>query len=65
MNLIKELIDPAGRQKESTSGAACTELLEAAGIPYTSRGSSISDGLELIRAALAPALGEPKLHIHS
>jgi len=57
-------VDPAGRQKESTSGAACTELLTAAGIPCAWRGSTISEGLELIRAALAPAAGEPSLAIH-
>ncbi|MBN1943379.1 MAG: hypothetical protein JW849_08820 [Phycisphaerae bacterium] len=57
-------VDPAGRQKESTSGAACTELLSAAGIPCVSRPSSIVDGLELIRAALAPATGGPRLYVH-
>lgn len=57
-------VDPAGRQKESTSGAACTELLASVGIPCTSRASTIADGLELIRAALAPAVGEAKLFIH-
>ena len=57
-------VDPAGRQKESTSGQACTELLEAAGIPCASRGSTVTEGLELIRAALAPAVGEPTLMIH-
>jgi len=57
-------VDPAGRQKESTSGAACTELLAAAGIPCAWRGSTISEGLELVRAALAPAAGEPTLYVH-
>ncbi|MCD4823969.1 MAG: hypothetical protein K8S55_05140 [Phycisphaerae bacterium] len=57
-------VDPAGRQKESTSGAACTELLTAAGIPCAWRGSGIVEGLELIRAALAPATGEPSLYVH-
>ncbi len=57
-------VDPAGRQKESTSGAACTELLAAAGIPCAWRGSNISDGLELIRAALAPAAGPARLYVH-
>ena len=57
-------VDPAGHQKESTSGAACTELLAAAGIPCAWRGSNISDGLELIRAALAPAAGPARLYIH-
>jgi len=57
-------VDPAGRQKESTSGAACTELLTAAGIPCTWRASTIGEGLELIRSVLAPASGEVKLQIH-
>ncbi len=56
-------VDPAGRQKEATSGAACTELLRAAGIPSTCRASTIAEGLELIRSALAPACGEPSLVI--
>ncbi len=57
-------VDPAGRQREATSGAACTELLAAAGIPCTARRSTIAEGLELIRSALAPALGEASLTIH-
>jgi len=56
-------VDPAGRQKEATSGAACTELLAAGGIPCNWRTSSIAEGLELIRAALAPAMGSPRLLI--
>lgn len=56
-------VDPAGRQKESTSGAACTDLLAAAGIACNWRASSIAEGLELIRAAMAPAAGEPALLI--
>ncbi len=57
-------VDPAGNQTEATSGAACTELLAAAGIPCTFRASSIVDGIELIRVALAPADGQPMLAIH-
>ena len=57
-------VDPAGRQKESTSGAACTELLASAGIPCACRGSTIGEGLELIRAAMAPAVGEHRLLVH-
>ncbi|MFP3937086.1 MAG: hypothetical protein ACLFVW_02000 [Phycisphaerae bacterium] len=56
-------VDPAGRQKEATSGAACTELLRAAGIPSACRSSTIAEGLELIRAALAPAFGDASLVI--
>jgi hypothetical protein len=57
-------VDPAGRQRESTSGAACTEMLAAEGIPCTWRRSNVAEGLELIRAALAPAAGPPSLCIH-
>jgi len=57
-------VDPAGRQRESTSGAACTEMLAAEGIPCTWRRSNVAEGLELIRAALAPAAGPPSLSVH-
>jgi len=57
-------VDPAGRQRESTSGRACTEILAAAGIPCAWRASSLGDGLELIRSALAPAAGEPALLVN-
>jgi len=56
-------VDPAGNHREPTSGAACTELLAAAGIPCTSRRSNVAEGIELIRAALDPAAGEPRLLI--
>jgi hypothetical protein len=56
-------VDPAGKQKESTSGVACTELLHSLGIYCTSRQSGISEGLELIRAALDPADGPATLRI--
>ena len=62
--VVMTYVDPAGRQKESTSGQACTELLAAAGIPSASRASTLVEGMELIRAALAPAAGEPTLLIH-
>ncbi|MCK4601369.1 MAG: hypothetical protein KAU28_02815, partial [Phycisphaerae bacterium] len=62
--VVMTYVDPAGRQRESTSGAACTEILAAEGIPCAWRASTISEGLELIRTALAPAAGEPTLTIH-
>jgi hypothetical protein len=61
---VATYVDPAGRAREATSGAACTEMLAAAGIPCTCRPSAIAEGLELIRAALAPAAGDPSLIIH-
>ncbi|MHC4294709.1 MAG: hypothetical protein ACYSTL_03905, partial [Planctomycetota bacterium] len=63
-SVVMTYVDPAGTQRESTSGAACTELLAAAGIPCAWRGSAISEGIELVRTALAPATGEPTLAIH-
>ncbi|MBT3277752.1 MAG: hypothetical protein HN909_06740 [Phycisphaerales bacterium] len=57
-------VDPAGRQREGTSGAASTELLASMGIPCRWCASRILEGLELIRAALSPAIGAPKLLIH-
>ena len=57
-------VDPAGRQRESTSGQAATDILHSLGIPTQCRGSAIVDGLELIRTALAPAVGPPSLYIH-
>ncbi len=54
-------VDPAGRQRESGTGQACTEILAAADMPCAWRASTIRDGLELIRCALAPAVGEPAL----
>lgn len=56
-------VDPAGRQRESTSGKACTEILAQMGIECTSRASNVADGIGLIREALAPALGPPQLVI--
>jgi hypothetical protein len=47
-------VDPAGNSMES-NGKSCTEILLSKGIQCTSRKSSIVEGLELIRAALAPA----------
>lgn len=56
-------VDPAGRAREATSGAACTEMLAAAGIPCCWRRSTLAEGLELVRAALAPAAGPATLKI--
>jgi hypothetical protein len=61
---VKEsYIDPAGNARQSTSGQACTAILRAGGVPCISRSSTIAEGLELIRTALAPALGLPRLKV--
>ena len=54
---IATYVDPAGKAKEATSGAACTDMLAWEGIPCTFRASTIAEGLELIRMCLAPADG--------
>jgi len=56
-------VDPAGRQRESTSGSACTEMLSAGGIPCAWRSSTIAEGIELVRSALCPAGGPAMLMI--
>ena len=61
--VVTTYVDPAGQAKESTSGAACTELLASAGIRCCWRVSTINEGLELIRAALAPASGPVRFKI--
>jgi len=58
-------VDPAGRSRSAAGGPACTELLAAAGIACASRPSGVAEGLELIRAALAPADGPARLKIAS
>jgi hypothetical protein len=57
-------VDPAGRQREAGSGQSCIDYLAAEGIPTSCRASTICDGIELIRAALAPASGGAALFIH-
>jgi hypothetical protein len=58
--------DPAGRQKNGQSGLADIELLERAGLSVRSKGSKREDGLDLIRARLAPAdLSWPRLLVHA
>ncbi len=56
-------VDPAGRAHEAVSGAACTEILAATGIHCCWQASTIAEGLELIRSALAPAEGHARLRI--
>ncbi len=61
--VITTYVDPAGNAREATSGAACTELLASVGIGCCWRASTINEGLELIRAAIAPASGPARLKI--
>ena len=50
-------VDPAGRQRREITGTSVITELAALGISCKFRRSRITDGLELIRCHLAPALG--------
>ena len=56
--------DPAGKQRQSQTGKSDVQVLEAAGLHVRTRASEIHDGLQLIRARLAPAEGPVRLMVH-
>ncbi len=56
--------DPAGKSRNDQTSKSNIQLLRDAGFAVRHRGSAILDGVEKIRAALAPAAGEPSLFVH-
>lgn len=56
--------DPAGRQRNSQTGLSDVQQLRRAGYVVRYLRSDIADGIDRIRTALRPALGEPTLFIH-
>jgi hypothetical protein len=56
--------DPAGAGRNDQTAASNIQVLRASGYLVKSRKSSIVEGLEMIRAALRPASGPPRLFIH-
>lgn len=56
--------DPAGAARNEQTAESNVQLLRRSGFRVQSRASRIADGLELIRAALQPATGEPTLFVH-
>ena len=56
--------DPAGNARNDQTSVSNVAMLRKAGFVVRSRGSGIVDGLEMIRAALAPAAGRPRLFVH-
>lgn len=56
--------DPAGQGRSDQTATSNTQVLRRAGYAVRCRKSLIADGIELIRAALCPAHGEPTLLIH-
>ena len=55
--------DPAGRQRREITGTSVATELTALGMPLQSRPSRITEGIELIRSALAPADGKIRLFV--
>ena len=55
--------DPAGRQRGDVTGSGACQELARHGILTKSCYSGIMEGVDLLRALLAPALGEPRLVI--
>ena len=55
--------DPAGAARNAQTAASDVQLLRVAGYAVRYRASPIAPGLELIRRALSPATGQPRLFI--
>jgi hypothetical protein len=60
----KVACDPAGAGRNEHTGMSNVQVLRRAGYAVRFKGSRILEGVELIRTALRPAAGEPKLFIH-
>lgn len=57
-------VDPSGVQVNGQTAVSHIRLLREAGYEIRQHQSRIPDGLEVLHAALAPAIGEPTLYIH-
>ncbi len=57
-------IDPAGRQRSEQTGISAATAMRRAGLVVRDRRLSVMEGIELIRARLAPATGGPRLFVH-
>lgn len=59
-------IDPAGGAQNDQTGKSAAQLLRDAGVLVKKKRTSVKDGLNLVRARLAPADGTPpRLRIHA
>jgi hypothetical protein len=56
--------DPAGNARNDQTAVSNVQILRRHGYYVVSRQSAILDGIERIRAALRPAVGDPRLFIH-
>ena len=57
-NISMAFTDPAGNAEELSSGLSPVDMLRAADIPVTNKGSSIQAGLALVRSFIKNAKGE-------
>lgn len=57
--------DPAGSAINEQTGTSSANRLRGSGYKVSARGSTIQDGLEMIRAGLRSGTGEASLFIHS
>jgi hypothetical protein len=55
--------DPAGNGRNDQTGASNVSLLRKRGYQVKTRKSGIVEGLELVRAAIQPATGQPRLFV--
>jgi hypothetical protein len=56
--------DPAGKARNDQTARSNVDALKSAGYVVRTRRSQINEGVEMIRTALCPASGEPKLFVH-
>lgn len=55
--------DPAGHARNDQTGVSAIGVMVAAGVNAKGRGTGIAEGIEALRARLAPAAGGPTLRI--
>ena len=58
-------VDPAGRQRSGQTGVSDIQAMRRQGLVVKHRRLGVGEGLELIRARLKPASGDPTLLIHA
>src|SRR4029078_12399733 len=56
--------DPSGAARSGHSGVSDIQVLKSRGYKVRARPSSSVSGVDMIRTALRPALGAPRLFIH-
>jgi len=57
-------VDPAGHQRSEQTGVSAVTALRKAGVRVHSRRLELHEGITLVRARLAPAVGAPTLMVH-